>query len=69
GEDGYALKEEGYNENYACENPQVVQSGQYPTTFVSGLLAKLHDIGKYNDPEVTASLSTSCGNCQHYRKR
>src|SRR3972149_2715004 len=72
-EAGYALREEGYNENYGCEHSQIVDSNQYPvTSFPEGggitRAAVLHGIGKFDDPEVIEALKRACGSCVFYQK-
>lgn len=72
-EAGYALREEGYNENYGCEHPQIVKSGQHSIiSFPEGggitKAAVLHGIGKFDDPEVITALNKACANCPIYEK-
>lgn len=73
-ESGYVLREEGYNENYGCENQEIVNSAKFKiTSFSEGpnltRVAVLHGIGKATDPNVIASLNESCGKCPFYINR
>jgi len=72
-EAGYALREEGYNENYGCEHPQIVDNGQYSVTSFpeEGQITRaavLHEIGKFDDPEVIEALNKACASCPLYEK-
>lgn len=74
GEDGYELKQDGYNENYGCEHPEIIRSGRFSVAkFSDGEVwsgaAVLYGLGKYNDPEVIAALILSCANCTLFRPK
>lgn len=72
-EAGYALREEGYNENYGCEHPEIVDSNRFPVTsfLEAGKItkaARLHGTGKFDNPEVIEALNQTCANCLLYEK-
>ena len=74
GEEGYALRDEGYRENYGCEQKDVVSSGDFPGgSFMENgnmvKVAKFHEIGKDTDGSVILALTASCKNCPFYKKR
>jgi len=72
-EAGYALKEEGFNENYGCEHPEIVGSGRFAITSFpeAGKITKaaqLYGIGKFDDPKVIEALTLTCSECPLYEK-
>ncbi|MEK9200765.1 MAG: hypothetical protein AAB909_02190 [Patescibacteria group bacterium] len=71
GEDGYALGELGYNENYGCDRPEIVSSNNYDRVKLAGgeVVARLFGTGRPIDPEVTTALEKSCGECRYYRRK
>ncbi len=73
GEDGHELRSQGFNENYACEHPEVVTSGQHKITGLyedgkTTQVAVLHGTGHVEDPTVIKTLEASCMNCPYYLK-
>ncbi len=73
GEDGYALREKGYNENYGCLQPDVIDDTAEKGSFSEDdrwiSVAVLHGIGRFDDLEVIEALTETCGGCKYYQKR
>jgi len=73
GEDGYALKEKGYNASYCCENKDVVEASERTKKILDDkqlkVVAELHGVGKDTDPGVLSDLEAVCGNCLNFQKR
>lgn len=69
-EAGYALADEGYNENYGCEKEEIVQSGQFQKIRIgrSKVVAKLHGLGRDKDQSVIDTLESTCGQCPYFNK-
>ncbi|HWA52363.1 MAG TPA: hypothetical protein VG895_04910 [Patescibacteria group bacterium] len=74
-EAGYALAEEGYNENYGCEHSEIVKSGKYKNmefmetngSFTEAAI--LHGFGKDTDEKTINDLKNSCANCKYFQRR
>ena len=74
GEDGYALKDEGYYENFGCICQAILNIGRYKVidtrdgeAFIP--VAHLCRIGKKGDQHVIEALTSSCSECQWFEKR
>ena len=72
GEDGYALREEGFNENYGCLQPNVIRNSPTTSSFLENSsrisVAVLHGIGRFDDPEVVEALEKTCGCCGYFQR-
>lgn len=70
--------EEGWNEDYSCQNPELVERiesrtvGMVDTYYNEGVIIKavqMYSEGNTSEPRVQANLNLWCGNCPFYQKK
>lgn len=73
GDDGYAIREQGYIDDHGCEHPMVIESSVKTSVFIDGgelmPVAILFGFGRRDDQDVVDALTRTCGDCRYFQTR
>lgn len=82
GEDGYALREAGFIENFGCEHPNIIRETKRTDPLSIHLLRSrtqggyqwtevigLHGTGKIDSSSVRIRLDETCRNCRCFSRK